>query len=205
MNVIIYQCHKITLRVIDYIYLNEDIMNHIMLYCPISIIRRYLQTCKMSHKLLNNHFWIKKFNHDQLPILYYQYELRYPADIYWIKEYIKCYNIINEANELLYNFTLQSDYTKYISVKIKIHENISWLDEKFNNQIQKVYQYFYILWDDESHVVLSIENYNNQYTLQYVVYNDDLICFKISIPIITPKNFLIKLMYYLSDYKFKLV
>ena len=66
MNIVIYQCqNNIKLRIIDYIYLNDDVLNLIMLYSPISIIRKYIQTSKQARKLLLNHdFWIKKFNYD---------------------------------------------------------------------------------------------------------------------------------------------
>jgi hypothetical protein len=173
-----------------------------MLYCPIYIIRRYLQTCTMALKLLNDYFWIKKFNHDQLPILYHQYTLKYPVDIYWIKEYIKCYKINHDSNQLLKKFN-QSDYAKYISVKLSIHKSVEWLDESFNTKIQQAYQYYHMLLNDDSHAVLSIEN-DGIYSIKYTTYNEDIICFNIIMSIVKPENYLQKMMYYLFNYKFKL-
>lgn len=204
MNIISYECKNVTVHITDYIYLNEDIMNHIMLYCPIHIIRRYLQTCKMSLKLLNDYFWIKKFNHDQLPILYHQFTLKYPVDVYWVKEYIKCYKIIHDSNHLLKKFSSQSDYDKYISVKLSIDDGVEWLDEQFNTKIQKSYQYHHMLLDDDSHAILSIKNHNGIYCINYITYNEDLICFRINMTIENPRNYLQKMMYYLFNYKFKL-
>jgi hypothetical protein len=158
----------------------------------------------MALKLLNDYFWIKKFNYDQLPILYHQYTLKYPVDIYWIKEYIKCYRIVHESTILFKKFISQSDYTKYISVKLTIDDSVEWLDESFNKHMQRANQYHHMLLNDDSQAVLSIENDKDIYSIKYTTYNEDLICFSIYMPNKNPQYYLQKMMYYLSNYKFRL-
>lgn len=94
MNINKIQCrHRkkiIHVHIINYIILNQDIMNHIMLYSSIHMIKKYIQTSKSARKLLfNRHFWLDKFNHDKLPLLYYIYYNKYPNELFLDKRIFK--------------------------------------------------------------------------------------------------------------------
>lgn len=178
--------------------LNHDVINNIILYCPIHVIRRFLQTCKSI--TLDNHFWITKFQHDKIPLLYYEYNHKYP--VYWINEYTKCYKINHEYHILLNKINIRSEWCKSINVKLSIDDDMSWLDKNFNRDVQKHYiKYHMFLEDDpnDNDVILTID----ENKISYDVYNQDCICISVYLTITDYKKYLIKIMYYLFGYKFK--
>lgn len=198
MNIVIYQCqNNIKLRIIDYIYLNDDVLNLIMLYSPISIIRKYIQTSKQARKLLLNHdFWIKKFNYDQLMIYKYMYYNTYPKNLYWIKEYTKCHYVKSCLSKILpkYHSHHYNNYPLCIEYKIPIDTDLSWISFNFNHRIQhtittyhhllrtknlylciqksgiQTYIYCIIDLDDDFNITKSIKPDKFDYYMQKMIY-----------------------------------
>ena len=192
-------------QITDYIYLNEDIIYDIMLYCPIYMIRKYIQTCKFANKILTNKlFWIKKFHKDGVSLLYYRYYNLYPINIYWIKEYMKCYKIKNNINILLEKNKLKNQCI--ISVKIAMYQDLSWLSTEYNYKINKQLNFHESLINESYKTILFIEYFENRAFINYIVYDDDGECFNVvlDIPFNQYNTYLELLMYYLVEHKFKL-
>jgi len=208
MNIKICRSNHIKITVIDYIYLNDDILNIIMLYSNIYVIKKYLQTCKQARKLLdNNHFWIKKFNYDNILIYQYLYHNTYPSKIYWVKEYIKCYKLNHQlANFItIYNNRDINGYHIIIQTKIPYDIDLSWISFNFNEKIKYYNKYHHLF---ESNIAyLTIEKLGLSAYIVYCVGDDYDNIFNInkSIKSYEYEKYLQKMMYYLSGYKFKLI
>ncbi len=211
MNINKIQCrHRekiIHVYIINYIILNQDIMNHIMLYSSIHIIKKYIQTSKTARKLLfNRHFWLNKFNHDKLPLLYYIYYNKYPNELFWIKEYLKTYSIVSNLNSILLTYDKFKLNPFTVNIEIEINENLSWLSLNFNQKIQHSYDLYATFIDEYTTCILGIELQSSQCFIFYSVYDTNDVCFIITM-MIPPDQYslyLRKMMYYLPNHEFKI-
>jgi hypothetical protein len=215
MNIVRYKSYInkkiINVNIIDYIFLNQDVMNHIMLYSEIYMIRKYIQTCKNARLLLhNNKFWQDKFIYDNLVIFNYLYFHIYPKDIMWIRAYMKSYKINIKLNHYM-NFYNQYSYDKYpysIRVRIPIDYDLSGLSINFNAKIKQALSLYYTLIMDESHAYISLNVVHNG---PYIIYNvsdeycNDYFFIHKNIKHEKYKWYLQKMLYFLQDFKFKII
>lgn len=209
MNIVIYQCqNNIKVRVIDYIYLNDDVLNHIMLYSSIHVIRKYIQTSKQARKLLLNHdFWIKKFNYDHVKIYKYLYHSVYPKNLFWIKEYNICYYVKTKLSELLplYHGHQYDYYPLCIQYKIPVETDLSWISFNFNHKIQHALTTYHHLLRTKK-IYLCIQKAGIQ-TFIYCIIDLEIDDFNIT-KTIKPDKFeyyMQKMIYFLYPHRYQLL
>jgi hypothetical protein len=215
MNIVTYKSYInkkiINVNIIDYIFLNDDVMNHIMLYSEIYMIRKYIQTCKNTRLLLhNNKFWHDKFTHDNLVIFNYLYFQIYPKEIMWIRAYMESYKINIKLNHYM-NLYNKHSYDKYpygIRIKIPIDYDLSWISINFGNKIKQALSLYYTLIIDEAYAYLSLNICQTQIYMAYNVTDEwcnDYFCIHKYIKNDKYKWYLQKMLYFLADFKFKVI
>ncbi|HSW76523.1 MAG TPA: hypothetical protein VLG50_05735 [Candidatus Saccharimonadales bacterium] len=151
--------------------MDKDIQFNLLLNTSITNIDDVCMMNKQAYQLCHDpYFWIKKFEYDQLPILFHIGKNE-PLS-YWIVQYQEIEHVVKKTNTILYLFA-----------RDKHHELSAFLHYYHKDILLSMLylsddDYFFIqnsMPDDEDHadriVTMIINLHNNQYVLKYEMVN----------------------------------
>ena len=191
-------CKNMTLRVQNYIYLNQDILRLIMLESNIEVNQLFFMTCRFCYNISkDNHYWKEKFLKHNLPILSYDFHQYYPSYSYqWYKEYQYTHYAIHKTKQLWLHHNNSIDYYQSAIIGyLRINDDLAWLPQQFYKQIMNAL-------DDclYEHHELHFLIYRNVGTVNYQCYDIDdniLIVLTANLKAVESQLLIISMLYHL--------